>query len=285
MIKLSYNTNGLRTIALADAVREVAAAGYDGIELSLHPSHLDPFRFTAADALRLRSALDGAGLAACSLATGADNLLSGERFEPSLIHPVKAGRQRRIDLISRAVEIAVQVGVPVVSFASGIRRPEVPLETARDLLREGVGRCLDRAAGEVILAIEPEPGFLIETNGQAVDIVEQLGSPWLRLNQDIGHANVCEDDYLASIERALPLTRHIHVEDIKGRVHRHEIPGDGDIDFPALFEALRRGGYSHYLSVELYNHGDVYPTALRRSLRFLRELMVADGSQARVGAA
>jgi hydroxypyruvate isomerase len=288
MFKLSYNTNGLRTIALADAVREIAAAGYDGIELSLHPSHLDPFRFNAVDAARLRSILDGAGLTACSLATGADNLLSAERFEPSLIHPSETGRQRRIDLISRAVEIAVQLGVPVVSFASGIRRPEVPEEAARELLYEGIGRCLDRAAGEVVLAIEPEPEFLIETNGQAVEVIERLGSPGLRLNQDVGHANVCEDDYLTSIERALPLTRHIHVEDIKGRVHRHEIPGEGDIDFPALLDSLRRGGYGHYLSVELYNHGDVYPMALRRSLRFLRELMAqraAAGSQARVGAA
>ena len=279
MLKLSYNANGLRNIGLHEAVREIAAAGYDGIELSLHPQHIDPFLFTAADAERLRSTLAETGIEACALATGADRLLSDEPFEPSLIHPSWSGRQRRFDLLRRAIDLAVSLGVPVVSFASGIRKPEVSPAAAEDLLLAGISRCLDHAGGKTVLAIEPEPGFFVETNGQAVAVLRQAGSPSLRLNQDIGHANVCEDDYLGSIERALPWTRHIHVEDIKNRIHHHEIPGDGDIDFTSFFAALRRGGYQHYLSIELYNHTDVYPEALRRSRLHLQRF-AADESGA-----
>lgn len=270
MFKLSYNANGLRHLTLAEAIEAVAAAGYDGIELSLHPNHLDPAGLTRQAAAKVRGFLQASGIEACCLATGADNLLGEERFEPSLINPDPNGRRIRVDLIRRAVQFASWLEVPVVNFASGIRKPEVSRTQALELLVTAITQCLEAASGDVVLAIEPEPGFLVETNDQAVQLINHIGSRHLRLSQDLGHANVVEDDYLDSVERSLPLTRHIQVEDIKRRHHRHEIPGDGDIDFRGFFDVLRRGGYAHHLSVELYNHGHVYEEALQRSVQFLR---------------
>jgi hydroxypyruvate isomerase len=272
VFSIAYNANGLRSVSLHDAVRAVAAAGYQGIELSLHPNHIDPQRFAQADAKLLRAFIHDQGIHACSLATGADTLLSSERFEPSLIYPTKSGRQQRIDLVRWAIDLACWLEVPVVSLASGIRKPEVSTALAHDMLLTSISRCLEHAGTSVTLAIEPEPGFFIQTNTEACALIREIKSPYFRLNQDIGHANVSEDDYLQSIERSLGLTSHIHVEDIKNRNHHHEIPGDGDIDFCEFFRALDGGSYSGYISVELYNHGDVYEEALSRSLRHLRTM-------------
>lgn len=268
-MKYAYNANGLRCLPLEEAIARVADAGYEGIELSLHPHHLMPGEGARETARRVRRSLEAHRLEAPSLATGGDLLLGPERFEPSLVSAAPEARERRLRFLFAAMDLARELGVPVLSFASGIRREPVAAGEAWEHLRRGVESLLDRA-GELVLALEPEPGFLVETNAQAVSLLAELATPHLRLNQDIGHCNVCEDDYLASIERALPWTRHIHVEDIKGRVHAHEIPGDGDIDFRALFEILERRGYDHFLSVELYNHADRYPEALARSLAHLR---------------
>lgn len=270
MFSIAYNANGLRSIALYDAVQAVAKAGYEGIELSLHPNHIDPQAFSKADADLLRTHIQDQGIKACCLATGADTLLGPERFEPSLIHPTKSERQRRLDLLKWAIDLAYRLGTPEVSFASGFRKPEVPSPVARDLLVEGIFTCLEDAGASVILAIEPEPDFFLQTNDDARALINEIGSPYFRLNQDIGHVNVCEDDYLESFRRSLPLTSHIHVEDIKKRHHHHEIPGDGDIDFPQFFRILRDGAYTQYISVELYNHSHMYQSALSRSLQFLR---------------
>lgn len=270
MMKFCYNANGLRNLGLLEAVRAVARAGYEGIELSLHPRHIEPFHFNAAQVKQLREELKHANLQACCLATGADLLLGPERFEPSFIHPTREGRQRRVELMRWAIDVAADLGVPVINFSSGIRQPQVPPEAAWEMLQSGVSQCLTHAAGRVTLAIEPEPGFFIQTNGEAAELIRQLGSSHLRINQDLGHANVCEEDYLDSVARALPLTAHFHVEDIKKRVHQHEIPGEGDIDFPGFFRVLRQGGYRGFLSVELYNHAPVYEQALTRSMAFLR---------------
>jgi sugar phosphate isomerase/epimerase len=272
VFRLAYNANGLRSIGLRDAVQAVAAAGYQGIELSLHPNHIDPKAFTKADADSLRTFIHEQGIQACCLATGADTLLGPERFEPSLIHPSKSARQQRIDLLRWAIDVAGWLEVPVVSVASGLRKPEVSSALAHDMLLTGISSCLEHAGTSVTLAIEPEPDFFIQTNVEACALIREIGSPYFRLNQDIGHANVCEDDYLKSIEKSLTLTSHIHVEDIKKRHHHHEIPGDGDIDFPEFFRIIRDGSYAGYISVELYNHSDMYEVALKRSMQHLRAM-------------
>jgi sugar phosphate isomerase/epimerase len=270
MLKISYNANGLRGIPLAEAIGEVAAAGYDGIELSLHPNHLDPFALTPRDLGAIGARLRDSGLEPACLATGADNLLSNIPFEPSLIHPDPAGRSRRIDLIKRSIDLARRLGITVVNFASGILREGISRVAAWGQLVEGIRECLERCGDDVLLAIEPEVGFLVEANVQALTLLSVVSDPRLRINQDVGHENVYEARYLDSIRLALPSTRHMHVEDIKARRHYHEIPGEGDIDFPALIRALLAQSYPHYISVELYNHADVYKDALRKSLAYLR---------------
>lgn len=272
MLKLSYNANGLREISITEAIREVAAAGYEAIELSLHPQHLDPFQSTSQDLKKISACLKDEKLAVSCLATGADNLLSPERFEPSLIHASAAGRRRRVDLIKRAIDMARELNIEVLNFASGIRKEGVSQERAHQFLCEGLLACLDHCGNDVILAMEPEPEFFIETNGQVIALIESLNHPQFRLSQDVGHTNVCEEDYLHSIERAMPFTRHIQVEDIKNRVHFHEIPGDGHIDFHAVLGIYLAHDYDHYVSVELYNHTRNYREALRRSHDYLRKV-------------
>jgi hydroxypyruvate isomerase len=269
-IKLAYNVNGLRNLPLETAVAEIADAGFDAVELSLHPSHIDPATFDERDAERLRKVLTKCGISACTLATGADDLLSSERFEPSLIHPTSEGRKSRIDLLLQAITIARWLGLPSINFASGLRKPEVDPEQAQRWLREGVLRLVEAAAGEIGLAMEPEPGFHVQTNDQVAALRAETGGQALTLCQDIGHCRSVEDDFLESIERNLSITTHIQIEDIKGRRHYHLIPGDGDIDFPTVIGLVQRGGYQGCLSVELYNDANRHHEALLRSHSVLR---------------
>ena len=60
---------------------------------------------------------------------------------------------------------------------------------------------------------------------------------------------------------------------VKGKVHHHEIPGEGDIDFRSVFDLLSDADYEHYLSVELYAHADVWERALYQSRKYLLDQM------------
>ncbi len=86
---------------------------------------------------------------------------------------------------------------------------------------------------------------------------------------DICHAYCSEEDLLLAIEQAMPYTRHMHVADIIGKVHHHELLGQGEIDLPAALALADSLGYDGYLSVELMSHSDVWETALKPSLDYL----------------
>src|SRR6185503_9474699 len=136
-----------------------AENGYAGVALTLDHVHFDPLApRLRARAARLRLRLESLGLA-CVVETGARFVLDPRRKHfPTL---VSDGRERRVDLLCRAVDVAAELGAPVVSLWSGTAAEDV--EGAWDLLLDGVDRVLRHAerAG-ITLAFEPEPGMLVE---------------------------------------------------------------------------------------------------------------------------
>ena len=281
MFPLSFNTNCLRNLPLARAIEETARAGYEGVDLFCRAEHLHPFDVTQAQLDGLNSVFVGQPIEAVSLATGGPFLLSDDAFEPSLISPDTQARKERIKLINAALEVANALSIPVVQFVSGIRQNGVTPEEAIEMLTEGVRTCL-KNVGEAMLVLEPEAPLpasmgggccFIETTAQAIPIIKDIASPKFGLNMDITHVQCCEDDLLPCIKHALPYTRHIHVADVKRRIHHHEIPGEGDIDFRSVLHLLREARYEHYLSVELHAHADEWETALYQSRQHLLEQM------------
>src|SRR3954453_385470 len=93
--------------------------------------------------------------------TGARFVLDPRRKHfPTLLSD---GRERRVDLLCRAVDVAAELGAPVVSLWSGAAPGDIDPGRAWDLLIDGLGRVLDHAArAGVTLAFEPEPGMLVE---------------------------------------------------------------------------------------------------------------------------
>jgi len=59
----------------------------------------------------------------------------------------------------------------------------------------------------------------------------------------------------------------------QGKVHYHEFPGKGGIDFNAVFKALQDRNYQGYVTVELYNHVDVWEEVIPESYRYLKNCM------------
>lgn len=59
---------------------------------------------------------------------------------------------------------------------------------------------------------------------------------------------------------------------IQGKVHYHEFPGEGEIDFSRVMDILTEK-YNGYVTVELYNHATEWETVLPDSLKYLTNLV------------
>lgn len=271
-LRYGYVTNGLSDHRLDDALSLLSDCGYQGVGLTLDHHHLDPFApdlVARVDATARR--LDALGLAVV-VETGARFLLDGRRkHEPTLL---SEGRERRVSLLRQAVAIAADLGAPVVSLWSGVPPPTLDEAEAWERLAAGCGEVLiDAQARGVMLALEPEPGMLVERLDDWDRLSARLGAPDnLGLTLDLGHCRCVEDDPVDDCVRRAGAEHllHVHIEDMRRGVHEHLDFGDGEIDFPPVLAALVEVGYRGLVCVELSRHSHAAHTAVPRAIGFLR---------------
>ncbi len=218
MIKLSYSTFGLTDLNFLEAIEVVDKAGYPGIELAFHRDQFNPFNISDEDIENVRKKLNNVQVKAAAVATASHFFTPSRPHEPSLMSPDLAGRKRRIDLVTRGIEVARKLDVPLVTFGSGFIRDEHllnPTADPRELLVDSIQRCLEEIHDDedITLLIEPEPGMFIETVEQGISLVDEVGSPRFRLHLDMCHMYCSEQDYITALGEAAPYTRFLHVSD------------------------------------------------------------------------
>src|SRR5574337_166656 len=217
-VQLSYSTFGLTNLDFLAAIDAVAAAGYEGIEISFHRDQFNPFDLSDDDLATVRRRLATAGVTGACVATASHFFDPLRPHEPSLMDPDLAGRKRRIDLVRRGIHVARQLGVTLVTFGSGFIRDEHvanPEVDPGELLVDSILECLRGIHDDedITLLIEPEPGMLIETIDDGLALVNEIDSPHFRLHVDLCHAYCSEPDYISELDRAAPLTRYLHISD------------------------------------------------------------------------
>jgi sugar phosphate isomerase/epimerase len=110
-----------------------------------------------------------------------------------------------------------------------------------------------------------------DTNPRALlDLVRSFDTPAVRMSLDTGHALISHriggptpDQW---VREAGPLLGHLHLQDTDGQLDRHWAPGDGSLNWFALFEALGELAHQPRLLLELRD-----PQAIRRGAAYLVE--------------
>ncbi len=265
-----YNTNGFAHHRLEDAFDVLADLGCKSVALTLDVHHLDPF---APDlpgrAAAVRDRLRKHGMR-CVVETGARFLLDPRRkHQPTLLDPNDEERGRRLSFLLLCLDIASEIGADL-SLWSGVSQ-----EGGRPfhLLLDACLILADRAAARgVRIAFEPEPGMFIDTMDKYEWLFQAVNHPAFGLTLDIGHLQCMgELPIAAHIERWKHVLWNVHIEDMKTGVHDHLPFGEGEIDFPPVFDALKRIGYTGGLHVELSRHSHDAVNTARRALDFLRK--------------
>jgi L-ribulose-5-phosphate 3-epimerase len=270
-LRYAYVTNGLVGHRLEDAVRLLAENGYDGVALTLDHVHFDPDApLMSSRAASLRALLDELGLA-CVVETGARFALDPRRKHfPTLL---SEGRAKRVRMLTRAVDVAAELGAPVVSLWSGAAPSNLTPSIAWERLLEGVERVVAHADRRgVRLGFEPEPGMFVERLDDFEALDRRLGHPpALGLTLDIGHCVCLEPEPVPEcVHRAAPRLVHVHIEDMRRGVHEHLMFGDGDLDLAVALAALGEIDYDGLVAVELSRHAHAAHETVPRAIALLR---------------
>lgn len=219
--------------ALADRIRAAKAAGFDRVEFHL---------WRDKDLAAAAAALDETGVQ-----------LTGFVVEPrrSIVDPAQHGEF--LDAVRDSLEAARQLGSPPLVVASGFLRegvsPEEHRAAAVTALKQAAA--LAEAAG-ITLVLEPlntkveHPGMYLDSTTLALDIIEEVASPNLKLLFDVYHSAVMDEDRKAVLDGRMHLVHHIQIADMPGRNE----PGTGMIDWPAVVSDLRELGYQGDIGLE-----------------------------------
>jgi sugar phosphate isomerase/epimerase len=197
----------------------------------------------------------------------------------NMAHPDPAARARGGDRLAAIIAAAPGWGTPVVTLCTGTRDPadmwrahpdNGSPEAWSDMRASVAGAVALAEAAGVVLAVEPEPGNVVGHARAARALLDQIGSPALRIVLDA--ANLLPPDRLADQRRVLEKAFELlwadlvlaHAKDVSpdGTV----VPaGQGSVDYDAYLELLRAAGFDGALVL----HG-LDESAVPAGVTFLR---------------
>ena len=244
-MKLGFSTWAMPDLPIDTSVRELAALGFQGVEITVIPPYSTELdTLGAAERLRIRRLYDDCGVEMPAVAGHASLLAGGDAHAENWRRLTKAA-----DL---CVDFAGPDGPPPLNTTLGSSIDS--FEQQRDLIVERTGRLTEYCAARgVVLAIEPHSGDGLRDPKECVWLLEAVASPFLKLNFDISHFNIQGLRVEETVPLLAPLSVHTHVKDERGRIPRSDflIPGEGEFDYVAYLREMRKAGYEGYITAEI----------------------------------
>lgn len=278
-MKLSFSSNAFTRYPVHEAVQKIAELGYRGVEILADRPHLFCPEVTPQVLQTLKDTLAACDIAVANInANTACGYYAGvfwePLFEPSLANPDLQARRWRVQYTKASLDLAKALGAANISITAGRMVPGLRPAESLSILKASLAEIIPYAqAAGVRMGIEYEPGLLIESCAELVRFLEEVDSPWLGANLDIGHSQVAHED-VATVVRALAgKIFHVHLEDIQGHKHFHLIPGEGDLDFDLILSTLARHAYAGFVTVELYSYPQRPEAAARQAREYLSQLL------------
>jgi D-psicose/D-tagatose/L-ribulose 3-epimerase len=222
-------------------LERIREAGIDGIEVPV-------FAASDLDAPALRQALSDNefGCTFCSVNPEGMNPISDD---PDV-------RRKTVQHWKDVIKTASEVGAELIAgptyapvgFLPGRRRTKDEWLWGVEF-HQLLGDALEE--GGIEIAIEPLnrfETFFLNTVEDAVRFVEEINHPRIGLLVDTFHSHIEEKSTANAYRKAGKHLKHVHTcENDRG------IPGTGQVDFPAVFAALREIGYDRWLTIESFN--------------------------------
>jgi len=244
---------------------EVAAqAGCQSAELVAE--HVD---WTAADVQRMIKLRESLGLKFDTVLAQPD---WGKR-PVSMVVPEQ--RDNLLADVRRSIEWAQKLDVPQIILMGGNEVPGKTYQEQWDSLVEGSKRAADLAAkANVKLIFEPlnskvnHKGYFLTTCVEGLKLVKTVDNPSFRLLFDIYHEQVQIGNVIRTAVEAHPFVAVYHIADNPGR----NDPGTGEMNYANIYQAIRKTGYSGYVTMEYLPLGD-QRASLRRAVADMKAVL------------
>ena len=241
-----------------DSIRAAAEAGFDGIELALNEMGQLGLDATDVELDGYRNAAQQAGIAITSLATGLYWSYPMTSSDAAVREKAKTIVRKQLDAAARLGVDAILVvpGAVGVDFVSGSE--VVPYDVAYDRALGALKELAPYAESrKVSIGVENVWNKFLLSPLEMRQFLDTIGSLYVGAYFDVG--NVLATGYPEHWIRILgERIRRVHIKDFRRAVGTLDGFVDllsGDVDFPAVFQALRDVGYDGWITAEVFPYG------------------------------
>jgi D-psicose/D-tagatose/L-ribulose 3-epimerase len=218
---------------------QIAAAGFDGVEIPLGPGDADLYR-------QMAKAIRNAGLR-CTAVTAMD-------ASNNPIDPDPAVRRRAVDDLQQTLDLCGILGAELLCgpFHSAFKvfAGRGPTDQEFEWSAEVVAAAADYAR-DMPLALEFLNRFecyLVNTATDTQRLVELVDRPNVGTLYDTHHAHIEIKDPVAEIKACRRSIRHIHISE-----NDRGVPGSGQARIFETLEALHATDYDGWLTIEAFS--------------------------------
>ena len=192
-----------------------------------------------------------------------------------------ATREKSMDLMKKAVELADKLGVRVIQVTGYDVYYEERSDKTREMFIQNLKKATEWASKACItLAIENMENTFLNSVTKYMEIAEEVDSPWLKLYPDLGNLTAwTHDEVYNELEKGIKAQQiiAIHLKEAKkvtdtfGGIFRELEFGTGDVDFVKTFETLKKVEFKGPFLVEMWNESSNTPL---EDIKKVREWML-----------
>lgn len=243
------------TLTWKDRLEAAKAVNFDYVELSIDESEerLARLEWSKRDRKELCNLSQDIGIPLGSIALSGHRKYSLGSSDPELC-------ARGLDMLSKAVKLACDLGIRYIQLAGYDVYYEDSSADTVNRFKENLGKCVDIAARHgVLLGFETMETPFMDTVQKAMFYVDAINSPYLCLYPDLGNLSNASLLYGVSVSNDLKMgTGHIiaaHIKETLPGIYRDVPYKTGHVDFNTVIEACWRLGVRRFVT-EFWYHGN-----------------------------
>jgi sugar phosphate isomerase/epimerase len=234
-LTLGFSLYGMPKLKTEQAIQAVAEIGYDSVELCLMDKwDATPLNLNSIRRKEISNTLNNTGLKLTSL------------MEHTSLTGSKTVQQKILERFKRAANLGHTLKpeqAPLIETTAGSGQWDKMKNEMLDNLGEWA-KVAERS--KTVIALKPHRGGVVSRPEQGVWLVQQINSPWIRLNFDYSHFTHRDISLEDSIRTMMPFTSFIQIKDTvmkENKVH-FVLPGEsGEIDYSRLLKLAIQEGY------------------------------------------
>lgn len=232
-----------RDVDFYDRFAAAKAAGLDAVEF---------WGWPGKDIGRIKSLAAENGLVISDFCVAAQNPEWAAEFNAKRLLD-RSGIGAFVKATEETITVAKELNVQTLIVTVGQERNDVTRSEQHTnivLALKAAAPILEDAG--VVLVVEPlntmvnHRGYFLASGYEAFGILEEVGSPNVKLLYDVYHQQITEGNLIDNIKKYTSLIGHMHIADVPGR---HE-PGTGEINYRNVFKAIEESGYNRYVGME-----------------------------------